>query len=166
MKRLIIINGTMGAGKTSICNELMDILQPCVFLDGDWCWNMKPFIVTDETKNMVVDNIVFLLNSYLSCSEYKNIIFCWVMQYESVINDILGHLNQEDYNVYKFTLEISKQALTERILKDVELGKRTIDVLERSLERLSMYDNMDTVKIDVSNITPNSAARQIADMLD
>jgi len=22
------------------------------FLDGDWCWDMSPFIVNDETKNM------------------------------------------------------------------------------------------------------------------
>ena len=44
MKKLILINGTMGAGKTTTCQELLKILQPSVFLDGDWCWKMHPFI--------------------------------------------------------------------------------------------------------------------------
>lgn len=40
---------------------------------------MSPFIVNDETQNMVVNNICYLLNSFISCSEYDNVIFCWVM---------------------------------------------------------------------------------------
>ncbi|MCL2885137.1 MAG: AAA family ATPase, partial [Oscillospiraceae bacterium] len=34
MKRLIFVNGTMGVGKTAVCNELLSLLQPGVFLDG------------------------------------------------------------------------------------------------------------------------------------
>lgn len=75
MKNLIFINGTMGSGKTSVCRELKKLIPPSVFLDGDWCWDMEPFIVTDETKEMVTSNISFMLNSFINCSEYKNIIF-------------------------------------------------------------------------------------------
>ena len=80
MKKLILINGTMGAGKTTTCQELLKLLQPCVFLDGDWCWNMNPFIVNEETKQIVVKNISFMLNNFIACSEFEYIIFCWVMQ--------------------------------------------------------------------------------------
>ncbi len=160
-----MVNGTMGVGKTATCNELLNILHPSAFLDGDWCWNMKPFIVTDETKNMVEDNIVYLLNSFLSCSEYENIIFCWVMQYESIMTDILKRLTASDYKLSKFTLTISQQALKERIMKDVENNKRTIDVLERSLTRMPLYNNMGTVKIDVSSITPRQAAEKMFEYL-
>ena len=79
MKNLIFINGTMGAGKSSVCAELLKMLPNAVYLDGDWCWNMHPFIVTDETKAMVVQNITHLLQNFLNCSEVKNVIFCWVM---------------------------------------------------------------------------------------
>ena len=80
MKKLILINGTMGAGKTTTCQELLKLLQPCVFLDGDWCWNMNPFIVNEETKQIVVKNISFMLNNFIASSEFEYIIFCWVMQ--------------------------------------------------------------------------------------
>ena len=37
MKRLILIGGSMGVGKTTVCNELKLQLKKSVFLDGDWC---------------------------------------------------------------------------------------------------------------------------------
>lgn len=93
MKNLIFINGTMGVGKTTTCRELQKILSPSVFLDGDWCWDMKPFIVTDETKKMVTDNICHMLNNFLACPEFQNIIFCWVMHRQEIIDSILENLN-------------------------------------------------------------------------
>lgn len=79
MKTLYMIGGTMGVGKTTVCQHLKRELANSVFLDGDWCWDADPFQVTDETKTMVIDNICYLLNSFLKCSAYENIIFCWVM---------------------------------------------------------------------------------------
>jgi len=35
----------MGVGKTTTSNELKKLLMKSVFLDGDWCWDMSPFIV-------------------------------------------------------------------------------------------------------------------------
>lgn len=165
MKRLIMVNGTMGAGKTAVCTELYHILNRSVFLDGDWCWMMDPFVVTDETKRMVQNNISFLLHNFLACSEYENVIFCWVMQYESIMDDLLSRLSGLEFEPHKFTLTISEQALTQRIQKDVQNHVRTSDVLERSLQRLPLYKNMDTVKIDVSEVTARQAAEQIHDAL-
>ena len=39
MKKLILIGGTMGVGKTATSSLLKYQLDNCVFLDGDWCWN-------------------------------------------------------------------------------------------------------------------------------
>lgn len=35
MKQLILINGTMGAGKSAVSNQLLRLLAPSVYLDGD-----------------------------------------------------------------------------------------------------------------------------------
>lgn len=40
LKRLILINGTMGAGKPRSAGNWKESLAPCAFLDGDWCWEM------------------------------------------------------------------------------------------------------------------------------
>jgi broad-specificity NMP kinase len=165
MKRLIFVNGNMGVGKASTCKELLCILQPSAFLDGDWCWCMNPFRVTDETKHMVESNICFLLNSFLSCSEYGNVIFCWVMHQESIINSLLGRLNLTNVDVYKITLSVSKKAFTQRLNRAVENGERTSDVLQRSLDRLPLYQEMNTIHIDVSNISPVQVAGKIIEII-
>ena len=64
MKRFYMIGGTMGIGKTTVSQYLKTELNNSVFLDGDWCWDMHPFQVTDETKEMVIRNICALLNNF------------------------------------------------------------------------------------------------------
>lgn len=68
MKTLYMIGGTVGVEKTTVCKQLKRDLQNSVFLDGGWCWDASLFQVSDETKAMVIDNICYLLNSFLKCS--------------------------------------------------------------------------------------------------
>ena len=75
LKRLILINGTMGAGKTAVCRELERELAPCAFLDGDWCWEMHPFQVTDETKRIVWKISVLCWDSFCDAVPMKQCFF-------------------------------------------------------------------------------------------
>lgn len=84
MKNLIFINGTMGAGKSAVSRELKKILAPSFFLDGDWCWNMEPFVPGAAERALVLRNIAFLLNSYLAFDGRGNVIFGWVMHKRAV----------------------------------------------------------------------------------
>ena len=78
MKKLYIIGGTMGVGKTTTCQILKEKLENSVFLDGDWCWDMHPFQVTQETKKLVLENITFLLNNFIRCPAYEIVICVWL----------------------------------------------------------------------------------------
>jgi hypothetical protein len=165
MKKLIMINGTMGVGKSTVCNKLLDLLSPSVYLDGDWCWNMNPFVVSEENKEMVINNISYLLKSYLNNSGYEYILFCWVMHEEDIIKQILDKLKEFDFQLYKISLICTQEALEKRLNKDVVNGIRKTDVISRSIERISSYEKMDTVKIDVSNNTAEDTAKVIYSMV-
>ena len=78
-RTLYLVGGPMGVGKTTLCRLLERRLPACAFLDGDWCWEMDPFVVNEETRRLVLDNIVYLLNSFLHCSVYENVVFGWVL---------------------------------------------------------------------------------------
>ena len=54
MKKLILISGTMGIGKSTITEELSKQTKQSVYLDGDWCWMMNPFIVNEENKDCLL----------------------------------------------------------------------------------------------------------------
>ncbi|WP_343209347.1 AAA family ATPase [Anaerolentibacter hominis] len=161
MKNLILINGTMGVGKSTVGRELLKLLPGCVYLDGDWCWNMNPFVVNEETKKMVIGNIQFLLNRFLQCSVYQNVVFCWVMDEARIIREVLAGLSGDDYRLSCFTLVCSEQKLKERLERDVKENLRAPDVIERSLARLCRYDRMNTVKIDVGQMSGREAAEEI-----
>ena len=161
MKNLVFINGTMGVGKTATSRELQNLLPDCVFLDGDWCWDMSPFTVTEETKAMVEDNICHMLNNFLKCSEFDNIIFCWVMHQQVIMDNLLSRLDTHGTKVFRFSLICSDAALTQRLSSDVANGMREADTIGRSLARQTNYLEMGTEKIDTTELSPKQAAHII-----
>ena len=162
MKTLYLIGGTMGVGKTTVSQQLKMQLDNSVFLDGDWCWDAHPFQVTEETKEMVLNNICTILNNFLQCSVYENIIFCWVMHEQSIIDTILVRLNPADCRVIPISLICSKEKLVQRLEQDVAAGVRTDDVIQRSVERIGLYQNLNTIKIDTSDKSVAAIVKEIA----
>ena len=140
----------MGIGKTTVCQYLKKELFNSVFLDGDWCWDASPFQVTDETKSVVLDNITHVLNNFIRCSAYENIIFCWVMHEQSIIDTILKKLDLSDCRVRSISLIAGEKVVRERIASDIAKGIRTPDAVVRSLGRLPMYQKLNTIKIDTT----------------
>lgn len=158
-KTLYLIGGTMGVGKTTVSQQLKQDLPNSVFLDGDWCWDADPFQVTEETKAMVMDNIRYLLNRFLHCTAYENVIFCWVMHEQAIIDEIRNGLDTSHCRVLPLSLTADEANLRRRLSADIQRGIRSADVLARSLARIALYPTLDTIKIDTSNKT----VRQIAD---
>ena len=161
MKHLYLIGGPMGVGKTALCRALQQRLPNCAFLDGDWCWDMKPFFVTDETKAMVMDNICHVLNNFLQCSAFDNVLFCWVMHEQSIVDDILSRLKLRDVELHLISLTASQEALTARLQKDVDAGLRKPDVIDRSLFYLPLYEGLNTQKVDTTGLTIEEIAQII-----
>ena len=152
----------MGVGKTTTGQALKKALDRCVFLDGDWCWDMDPFQVTPETKEMVLENICTLLNNYLRCTAYENVVFCWVMHEQAIIEEILSRLNHTQHcKIIKLSLVCSEDALRSRLEKDIASGLREEDVRARSLMYLPLYNGLDTVKIDVSGKSTEQIVKEI-----
>lgn len=163
MKNIYLIGGTMGVGKTTTCRIMKQKLENSVFLDGDWCWDMHPFQVTEETKHMVIGNVSFLINSFIKCSAFEHIVFCWVMHEQGIIDEILSHLDTTGFRIHLISLVCDKEALQVRLGKDVDEGIRTEDIVRKSLERIPLYEALRTVKVDVSKRSPEQAANFIVE---
>lgn len=161
-KTLYLIGGPMGAGKTTVCRELQKRLPKNVFLDGDWCWDASPFAVTEETKEMALDNVCHLLSNFLRCSAYENVIFCWVMHEQSILDRIFSALGGIPHRTVCVTLVCSEETLLRRLEKDVRAGLRTPDVAARALDRLQKCAALDTRKADTEGKSPEEIAAEIA----
>lgn len=138
----------MGIGKSTICNQLNQDLDHSVFLDGDWCWNMDPFVVNQDTKNMVLDNITHCLNNFIHTPGIENIIFCWVMHKQDIIDQIVQQLDTEGVDIHLISLICEKEELIKRMLID----RRDNQTIRKSLQYLELYKDLDTQKIDVTTL--------------
>lgn len=149
-KKLILIGGAMGIGKTTIGQYLVEKrLDNAVFLDGDWCWYMHPWVFNDENKKMVLRNIQFLLNAFIDNSSLENIVFVWVMHQQDIIDDLLAELHG-DYELYSFSLIATEEELTKRFSKDIDAGIRDQAALQGAIDRIQMYQDVNSIKIDVT----------------
>lgn len=148
MKHVYLIGGPMGIGKSTICNQLNQDLDHSVFLDGDWCWNMDPFIVNQDTKNIVLDNITHCLNNFIHTPGIENIIFCWVMHKQDIIDQIIQKLDTEGVDIHLISLICEKEELIKRMMID----RRDNQTIRKSLQYLELYKDLDTQKIDVTTL--------------
>lgn len=164
--KLIVINGVMGVGKTTVSKRLYKELENSFWLDGDNCWTMNPFIVNEENKEMVLNNISFILNNFLSNSSSKSVVFNWVIQSDDIMNEVLSRINTKNVDVYKITLMCTKEELIRRIESDVRLGLRDNKNVERSLERYDMYKAMDTIKVDTTGKSIEKIIEEIVGIVE
>ena len=50
--KVIIINGPMGVGKTTVGKYIAEKCTGTAFIDGDWCFDIHPFVGNQETKKI------------------------------------------------------------------------------------------------------------------
>lgn len=165
MKSLYLIGGPMGVGKTACCRALRDLLPRSVFLDGDWCWDMHPFQVTEATKALVMDNIVHCLGNFLACDAFDHVIFGWVMHQQAILDTLEARLSPPpSVRMVRVSLLCAPDELRRRIAGDVAAGLRQADVPGRAMAYLPLYDALSTRKLDTTGLSPAEAAAEIARM--
>lgn len=160
-KKLIIVNGPPGIGKTTTCKKLHQLLQRSVWLDGDWCWMSNPWTVTEETKRMAENNMAFLLNSFLSCSEYDFILYSWIFRSDEVFRKILDKLQSNDFLLYKYTLTCSQNVFLKR-LEDAGRDKRQFSMC---IESLYQCESTESENIDTTYSSGEEVARTLQDKI-
>ena len=165
MKDLILLGGPMGVGKTTVCRSLMARLDGCFWLDGDWCWTMHPFIVNDETKALVVDNIVHTLSGFLRCSRCRTALLSWVLDLPETWELLLRQLPLDGCRVHRVILTARAEVLAARVAADVAAGIREPGAVERSLARLPRYAGLPGLHLDTTGLTPDDVAAQLLDLL-
>ena len=110
-------------------------------------------------------NMSYLLDSYLNCSAYENVVFGWVLHREEMTAHVLSMIKNADYSLHRFSLVCSESVLIERLQKDVDAGVRKNVSWNHALETRPNFDKMDTIKIEVDDMTPERAADTIYNVI-
>ena len=158
--KVLIINGPMGVGKTTIGKELAKNNEGTAFIDGDWCLDIHPFVGNHETKSMAIDNILYMISNYKKCSVCKMVILVWLMDEPWVCQHILQGLSELKVDVHSVTLISNEENLVRRWKNDKMCEWRTDNWLEVSLKSLPYFSALENC-IDTSNLS----CEMIVDMI-
>ena len=154
--KVIVLNGPMGVGKTSVGKYIADTYAGTAFIDGDWCLDLHPFVGNRETKAMANDNILHLINNYRKCSLCKMIVLVWLMDDEWVRQSIVDGISAMDLEVQYVTLMCDRDELVRRWKNDDRCEWRTDEWLAVSLKSLPQFASqkgiMDTTGLSIREV--------------
>ena len=158
--KVIILNGPMGVGKTTVGKYIADHHPGTAFIDGDWCLDIHPFVGNQETKAMAVDNILHMIGNYQKCSVCSMVVLVWLMDEPWVIQKITQGLSALQAEVKNVTLTCSRENLIARWKEDHNCEWRTNEWLNVSLKSLPGFASMDNT-IDTSGLPVEQVAELV-----
>ena len=158
--KAIVINGPMGVGKTTVGKIIAEKHPGTAFIDGDWCMDLHPFVGSEETRAMAVDNILHMAGNYLRCSACRMIVLVWLMDDPRVVRQVTEGLSALGAEVKDVTLTCSRESLVRRWKADRDCAWRTDEWLNASLKSLPVFAVMSGL-----TCTGGLTAEQAADLV-
>ena len=126
---IIIINGSLGVGKSSVAEELHWKFEKSVYLDGDQIGNVHPFEIYDDARITHLYRTLELLVGWHQQHGFPNFVINYVFEAPEslqVLIDLLAPLD-DNIHVYWLTCALDEQERRIRI--------RQRDQLEWELQR-------------------------------
>ena len=165
MKKFIIINGTMGAGKSVVGRRIAELMGRAAFIDGDFVIEIHPCVDHVETFDIQRSNIVHMAKNYYNFDKCDSVILSWIMDEERAFETV-SEIFELNYQIYHFVLTCSKEALAERWRKDDVNDWRTKDNLNVAIKILNDFSKRtDCIFIDTSGLSVDMAAKEIIEMV-
>ena len=174
MKRLIIISGGMGVGKSSVSLALVNSIVNSVFLDGDYCCQQgDEWIFDDETKKLALDSIVYVLKNHFKNRAFENIVFCCPLHKVEDFIFIKENIVKlyTDVEVNEFSLVAKDNILYERISARCKMRAKSNNSLVDDKNILQLYEGalkqQDLLKCRAECIidTSNKSLDEIVDII-
>lgn len=114
---IIILNGSIGVGKTTVSWKINSLLYQSVMLDGDYLGAMNPFDLHDnERVTYLYKTIANLIKFHLQ-HDFKHFIINYVFENEEQLNRLLMELERFEETIYCSLLYCEETIQKQRISK-------------------------------------------------
>ena len=161
-KKLVMITGPAGIGKTTVCKELFKRINGCAWLDGDWCWMVNPYPgKTPEQKKYVEKAFGYIINGYFNNANTKIILFSWLMHSQFMFDLITEQIADKDYELIKIALVCSdKNMYVERMRND-----RRREEQIKEADNMKRFHQLNANIIDVVHLSVDDVAERIIELI-
>jgi len=120
---IIIINGSLGVGKTSVADQLHYKFDKSVNIDGDAVGDVHPFEIYDDARISHLYRTLELLVGFHQENGYHNFVINYVFESPDSLQDLLDLLHPLDPSIHTYwlTCDVGEQAKRIRNRKRDEL---------------------------------------------
>lgn len=161
MKKLILVAGAPGVGKSTLCRELFKSINGCAWLDSDWCWMINPWISkTAEQKRYVEGSFLRILRGYLENKNIDIVLFSWVMSRAWMFDLITEPLSDLTLDIRKIALVCDREQHIERMKLD---GRR--DEQANFPEPMDDYHKLGASIIDTTLLSKDETVKIALDII-
>lgn len=166
MKRLILICGPNGVGKSTVCRELTGRLGHTAFIDSDACRFMVPFSFSQEEVSVILSNISTMMINYFGLSTVSNVLFQYGFHgvRKAIFDRILKTVSEAGVQ-YAFCPVILHCSLEENIRRMREDG-RDPDRINRAVSHTrALYDAYPFPRIDTTGMSVSQTVEAVMKVL-
>jgi energy-coupling factor transporter ATP-binding protein EcfA2 len=129
-RRLVIITGQEGAGKTTIVRALLPHVQPAAALDAEEAGQVNPFRFDDAFKTLLWDNVAAVIRNFWQAGYATVIAGSFVNDYDDYLQ--FSHRLDDDVDVFIIQVCASKAVRDERrIMRPKPSSKEWRDDVDR-----------------------------------
>ena len=163
MKKLVMIAGPAGVGKTTVCKTLFSATKNSAWLDADWCWMVNPYPGKTEAQKRYAERAFgYILDGYLEDEGTTHIFFSWLMHGDFMFDLVTDQIKHKNYELHKFVL-VCEDAKVFRERK--EMDGRIPEQIHEHVD-MSAFRRMNAHIIDVSDKTPADVVEEIRQRIE
>ena len=161
---IVIINGSLGVGKTSVADAIHQRFTKSIHLDGDAIGDEHPFEIYDQNRIDRLYRALALLVDFYRREGYQDFIINYVFESAQSLEDLLGLLRPLDEHIHCYWLTCSREEQAKRI------RGRNRQELEWELQRFVELQNIQAEAAQKGFIgqqvdTSRLSTEQVADVI-
>ncbi len=161
---IIIINGSLGVGKSSVADELHWKFDRSIHLDGDCIGDVHPFEIYDDARIDHLYRTLELLVGFHQKNGYANFVINYVFESPDSLQDLLALLRPLDSSIHTYwlTCDGQEQARRIRLRRRNELDWELNRFVElQQIQRKAAQHGFIGIEVDTTDLTVNEVADRI-----
>ncbi len=161
---IIIINGSVGVGKSSVGEELLLKFDKSIHLEGDCIGNVHPFEIYNDARVDHLYRTLELLVAFHQKHGYQNFVINYVFESPGSLNALLERLRPLDPSIHTYWLTCDEAEQAKRIRgrqsKDLEWELNRFVELGQ-IQRKAAQEGFIGSEVDTTGLTSKEAAEKI-----
>lgn len=155
-KRIYILNGPTGVGKSTLSHLLMQSLPPACVIEGDAFANIHPLDHADSRTSLECNTLMAQAALFRLEHGIETIIINWVFETQASLQDLIQKLGPAQIIPMIFLLEASDSVFEKRILQrktaDYEWELKRFKELKAVFAERSLNGELG-VRVDTSELS-------------